>query len=145
MQEITDTTNGRLPAGLAIAGREFVQAPLDGCQASVDRGQPRRDGVYRRGRRLGALGRGVAAQDGVEVLGVPAQRQRQRFERAGTAAALGGVAVQLAHDGHRYAERVRPTRVAASSARQASHQSLARPPPSLAAPIPPRSALSAEE
>jgi hypothetical protein len=59
-------------------------------------------GVRGRGSRLAAIGRGVTAQDGVEMLGVPAQRYRECFESASAAAALGGVAVQLAHDGHRY-------------------------------------------
>jgi hypothetical protein len=70
MQEITDTTNGRLLAGLAIAGHQFIQAPFDGREASIDRGQPGREGINGRGCRLTSIGRGVAAQDGVEVLGV---------------------------------------------------------------------------
>ncbi len=89
MQEITDTAKGRSPDGLAIAGRQFIQAPFDSRQAPIDRGQPRRDRVHRRGHWLTAPGWRAAAQDGVEVLGVPAQGQRERFERAGAAAALG--------------------------------------------------------
>lgn len=59
-------------------------------------------GVHRRGHGLAAIGRGVTAQDGVEVFGVPAQRERQRFQCPGITTALGGVAMQFAHDGHRY-------------------------------------------
>lgn len=102
MQEITDATDGRSLAGLVITGHQFVKAPFDGSQAPIDRGQPGRDRVHRRGHGLAPVGRGVTAQYGVEVLGVPAQRQRERFQGAGTAAALGGVAMQLAHDRDRY-------------------------------------------
>lgn len=42
------------------------------------------------------------AQHGIEVLGMPAQGQRERLKCAGAAAALGCVAMQLTHDRHRY-------------------------------------------
>ncbi len=102
MQEITDTTNGRSLNGLAIASRQLIQTPFDGSQAPIDRGQPGRDRIHRRRCWLTAIGRRATAQHGVEVFGVPTERQRERFERAGIAVALGGVAMQLAHDRYRY-------------------------------------------
>jgi hypothetical protein len=45
MQEITST-------GLAIAGRQFVEPPFDGCQAPVDGRQPGGHRINRRGRGL---------------------------------------------------------------------------------------------
>ncbi len=102
MQEITDTTRDRVPAGLPIAGRQVIKAPFDGGEAAVDRGQPGRDGINQRSRRLAAIGRSTTAEHGVEVLGMPTQRDGQRFQRPGITTTLSGVAMQLAHDGHRY-------------------------------------------
>jgi hypothetical protein len=85
MQEITDTSNRRSPNGLAIASRQLIQTPFDGSQAPIDRGQPGRDRIHRRSCRLATIGRGVTPKHGVEVLGVPTKRQRERFERTGIA------------------------------------------------------------
>jgi hypothetical protein len=101
MREITETTTDRLPVGLVIAGCQLIQAPFDSCEASVDRGQFGEDGVHRGGGWLVTVRWGITTQQGVEVFGVPAQGHRERFQGAGITAALGGVAVQLAHDGDR--------------------------------------------
>ena len=97
-------TSASVPArfGLTDARLDVDDAVLDRPQALLDRGQVPGDhvgGEWRGGVHVGWL---LAGQHGVQVAGVPAERDGERFEGAGAAAALRGVVLQLADDGLRY-------------------------------------------
>jgi hypothetical protein len=71
---------------------DLAQPLVNGIQAGGDGSAVLAD------HRLTQLGWGAAAQDGGEVLGVPAQGDRERFEGPGAASPLDGVVLEFAHD-----------------------------------------------
>jgi hypothetical protein len=82
----------------AEPGLDVNQPVFDRSKVRFDRREAAGDGV--RGHRYGCVrvGRVLPGEHGVQVAGVPAQRDGQGFEGAGAAATLRGVAVQLPDD-----------------------------------------------
>jgi hypothetical protein len=79
-------------------GLHVNQPVLDGSQVRLDRGEAAGDGIGGHRDGCARVGRALPGEHGVQVAGVPAQRDGQGFEGACATAALRGVAVQLADD-----------------------------------------------